>query len=534
MRIHFVMGFNLPLSCLLAVVATSGLSGILVDGQSGDWADSTPVHVDATGDPPFSGPDFTVVRATNDAYNLYLLVEFATPVNLRSIDLTLLIDGDNNPATGVPESGRGMDFIWDFDRNRGTSSLTSRGDIGRGNLVERIAPDATATRHEIAVSLEALPAAQTREPVHFVLREDNSQDRIPDAGNVFSYALQGPLSVQPMPIDPDKDPRAIRIVSWNVLRDAPFKSGNGEAFLRILTALNPDIVLFQEFYDVPTASLLQYFRDNLQTPSDQQWQIARMQDCITLSRYPVAGTWPSNGNVVSRHLTGSAIGVDLLIANNHFPCCDNESGRVSEAASLIRLLETRLQEETTHPQALVIGGDLNSGGLAPELVDLTTSLVPLEMASPRHLYAFDQYTWGSLGSFYGSSRLDFLLFDPATLFRDKAFILDTDLMPSPALAAMKLEAADTFISDHLVLVLDVRSPHLPSTLQAAPMEADGSTVSSWWGPLNALEYPWIDHQGLGWLNLSEAGGGYWTWHGSNLWFWTSPGTWPWIYIPNNR
>ncbi|MEX0331577.1 MAG: endonuclease/exonuclease/phosphatase family protein [Puniceicoccaceae bacterium] len=513
----------------LVLFAVGELNGTLVDGLEDDWPIDASTLTDATSDTLLAGPDFVRVSATNDAYNLYLLVEFSAPVNLRTADLTLLIDADDNPATGFPDSGRGMDFIWDFDRNRGTSTLTSRGDIGRGNLVERIAPDASATIHEIAISLEALPAAQTRDPVHIILKEENSRDRVPDSGSAFSYTLEGPLSVQPMPIDPFKDPRAIRIVSWNVLRDAPFKSDNQAAFLRILEALNPDIVLFQEFYDVSTALLLRYFQDNLQTASDQQWEIARMHDCITLSRFPIENSWPSNGNIVSRHLTGEAIGADLLIANNHFPCCENESGRVNEAANLIQLLGTRLQDTTSFPQSLIIGGDLNSGGRAPELIDLTTSLVPLEMASPRHLYEYDQYTWGSLGSFWGSSRLDFILFDPATLFRDKAFILDTDVLPSSALEQLNLEAGDTFISDHLVLVMDVRSPQLPEPLQAAPMEADGSTVSNWWGTLNGLEYPWIHHEDLGWMYLYESGQGYWSRHTSGIWFWTGSSTWPWIY-----
>jgi hypothetical protein len=525
------MGSDLRIATALACFTAMPLEGIQVDGGSTDWVDVGVGMVDPTGDAPLSGPDITGLKVTNDGYNLYLLVEFDAPVNLRFADLKLMLDADNNPATGTADSGRGMDFTWDFDRNRGTSTLTSRGDIGRGNLVERIAPDASSAFHEIAISLEALPAALSGEPVHIFLVEENSLDRIPDAGMVFSYSLDGPLSVQPMPIDTRKANGSLRIVSWNVLRDAPFKSGNEEAFFRILTALNPDIVMFQEFYDVPTNFLLQYFSDNFQTSSSQQWEIARMHDCITLSRFPITDSWPSDGNIVSRHGTADAIGVDLLISNNHFPCCENESGRVREAGNVIQLLQARLNDTTTNPQSILIGGDLNSGGRAPELIDLTTSLMPLEMASPRHVYEYDQYTWGSLGSFFGSSRLDFLLFDPATLFRHKAFILDTDLLPAGALTEMGLQAGDTFLSDHLVLVMDVRSPNLPDVLQADPMAADGSTESSWWGGINGLDYPWIHHDQLGPVRIYESGNGFWSRESSGIWFWTGQDTWPWIYIP---
>jgi hypothetical protein len=524
------MGSVLRFATALGCLGILPLHGVLVDGDPADWP-GIPSVMDPTGDAPLQGPDFSSLKITNDGYNLYLLLEFTAPVNLRTANLTLMLDADNNPATGIAESGRGMDFTWDFDRNRGTSTLTSRGDIGRGNLIERIAPDASSTVHEIAISLEALPAARTGEPIHIVLREENSLDQIPDSGSASAYTLQGPLSVQPMPIDTNQTRGTIRIVSWNVLRDNPFKSGNADAFLRILRALNPDIVMFQEFYEVQTEFLRQYFRDNLRLPSGGDWDIARMHDCVTLSRYPIENQWPSNGNIVSRHATGGRIGVDLLISNNHFPCCDNESGRVHEAGDLIDLLEQRLGDATTYPQSLIIGGDLNSGGRAPELVDLTTSLMPLEMASPRHVYEYDQYTWGSSGSFWGSSRLDFLLFDPATLFRHKAFILDTDLLPATALADMGLEAADTFLSDHLVLVMDVRSPNLPDALQTGPMAADGSTISAWWGPLNGRDYPRIEHGGLGNIRLYETEDGYWSLNESGIWLWTGPGAWPWIYAP---
>jgi hypothetical protein len=220
----------------------------------------------------------------------------------------------------------------------------------------------------------------------------------------------------------------------------------------------------------------------------------------------------------------------LLIVNAHLPCCNSgEDGRIEESANLLSVLNSRLSDQTGAPQSILIGGDLNSGGLAPELIDLTTTLVPLEMASPRHVYEYDQYSWGSLGSSFGSSKLDFFLFDPKTVFRKKAYTLDTDLLPQDALNAMGLQANDTFVSDHLPLVLDLTSRTLPAKLQAAPMEANGDTVSSWWGKLNAFIYPVILHKRLGWLRLYETETGFWYAKEDGSWHWTSPELWPWSY-----
>ncbi|NDV63564.1 endonuclease/exonuclease/phosphatase family protein [Puniceicoccales bacterium CK1056] len=521
--------------CLLGLVLSSfhanRLEAILVDGASADWPVDAPSVSDPAGDGQSSSADFRKLSVTNDAYNLYLLVEFENPVNLRFADLRLYIDADNNPSTGTTYSGRGMDFSWDFDLNRGTSTLTDRGDIGRGNFIERLAPEGSSTIHEIAVSLEALPAARSGEPVHIALIEENSLDRIPDIGSSLAYNFSGPLSVQPMPIVTQKSRRSVRIVSWNVLRDAPFEGNNLEPFRRVLFAINPDIAILQEIYDTPTNTVLEFFQKNMQIPIGEEWSITRNNDCITVSRYPTEGSWSVDGNLVSRHATEDVLGYRLLIANAHLPCCNSgEDGRIEESANILNLIEVRLNDPTPAPQSIIIGGDLNSGGLAPELIDLTTTIVPLEMASPRHVYQYDQYSWGSDGlSRFGSSKLDFFLFDPATVFRQKAYTLDTDLLPQSALTAMGLQANDTFVSDHLPLVLDLSSRHLPSALQATPMLANGDCLSSWWGKLNGFIYPVVLHERLGWLRLHETAEGFWYADEDGSWFWTGPEIYPWFY-----
>lgn len=517
---------------LLSILSLTGtgLEAIIVDGNPADWSADALAINDPAGDGQSSGADFRSLSMTNDAYNVYLLVEFEDPVNLRYADLRLHIDADNDAATGTAYAGRGMDFSWDFDRNRGTSTLPSRGDIGRGNLIERLAPDGASSIHEIAVSLEALPAVRAGEPIHIYLIEENSFDRIPDVGETLAYTPAGALSVQAMPIATDKSSRSVRIMSWNVLRDAPFEGNNIDPFRRVVAAINPDIAILQEIYDTPTDTVLTFFRNNLQLPAGQEWSIARKNDCITVSRFPIEGSWGSDGNLVSRHETESVLGYQLLIANAHLPCCTNgESGRIAESAKLLGILADRIRDQTSAPQSVIIGGDLNSGGLAPELIDLTTSLMPLEMASPRHVYQYDQYSWGSLGSSFGSSRLDFILFDPRTVFRQKAFTLDTDLLPPEALARMGLQANDTFVSDHLPLVLDLAPRYLPSRLQAGPMAANGETQSAWWGRINGFIHPVILHERLGWIRVYESADGLWYAREDGSWHWTSPEVWPWSY-----
>jgi hypothetical protein len=100
------------------------------------------------------------------------------------------------------------------------------------------------------------------------------------------------------------------------------------------------------------------------------------------------------------------------------------------------------------------------------------------------------------------------------------------------LSELGLNAGDTFVSDHLPLVMDVRSPHLPGFLAAAPMAADGSTTSAWFGAFNAVDYPQIEHDSLGSLTVVDDDDRYWFGMADGGWLWTNPETYPWIYVPN--
>jgi endonuclease/exonuclease/phosphatase family metal-dependent hydrolase len=525
---------GLPLySCLLFLFSCTALSAITVDGSVEDWVGLPSESVnDPVGDPEWLGADFVALAATQDDYNLYLRVEFAAPINIRTSGLRLYLDADDNSETGVPFDGRGMDLIWDFDRNRGTNSLASRSDVGRGNLLSWIAPDDFGSIFEIAVNLEVLPAVREGRPLHLFFNDDNSRDRIPDQGSILSIVPSGPLGAQPEIINPDRNAGSLRLLSWNVLRDNVFDgTANRAAFLRVLQALQADILLLQEIYETDSSEVLAFIEENFQVQAGGQWYLARNYDCITVSRFPIERSWLVDGNLVTRVDTRAQLGRYTVIANVHFPCCSNESGRVREAGNLLATMETALAEAAYGPQAAIVAGDLNSGGLAPELILLRNGERSLEMANCRHLEAWDQYTWGSLGSSFGSSKLDFFLFEPAQLFRDKAFVLDTDLLSLATLDRLGLEADDTFVSDHLPLVLDVRAAQLPQVLQAPPLRADGSTVSPWLGQLHARHYPWIKHNTLGWLALETVSGGAWGWSENGLWLWLAPDTWPWIWIP---
>ena len=105
-------------------IALAPTTAIRVDGDSGDWANISPLLVDPSGDGPFDifnnyypGLDIKNIYVTNDAFNVYFLFEFVSEPPIGGGLLTFL-NTDLNVNTGCPVLF-GSDLIMFFDPNVG-------------------------------------------------------------------------------------------------------------------------------------------------------------------------------------------------------------------------------------------------------------------------------------------------------------------------------------------------------------------------------------------------------------------------------
>ena len=82
---------------------------------------------------------------------------------------------------------------------------------------------------------------------------------------------------------PERPAKAVRGVSWNVLRGSPMKSPG--PFSRVLRALAPDVVLVQEWDDAEENALVAWFSQNI-GPSPQWHAVVGLQSFMVATRRP--------------------------------------------------------------------------------------------------------------------------------------------------------------------------------------------------------------------------------------------------------
>jgi len=537
--------FSILSLTLIASTFLEGQTAIKIDGDSSDWTDrNAEGWSDPAGDGVGRGPELLSARAWNDAHRLYLLLEFADPVDLQTGDLRLYVDLDNDPTTGSFQRGLGVDFQWTPGEETGRAFADGSRDLGKG---EWLIHAAAADRYvELVVGLSVRPAFAASQAVALAVTDLAAIDSLPDLGETWVIPLQQPLFADPALATTPFARRAstdLRIVSWNVLRDAHADPEMQALFGRVLAALDADIWLFQEMYDTSVGEL-RAFLDTYVPLEEGFWRIHKNFDCLTASRYRLRDRVFLDGNLAVTVETEAALGFPLLTINAHSPCCENQAGRIEEADNMMGYLKGAM-EAADAPFGIILGGDLNSGSSAREMRTVLegdlfdealhgADFAPdwdgsgLADSLPRHPNWDSGATWRSLSS-GRTSRLDYLLYSDSMLVQSRAFVVDTERLDADVRAAAGLTRIDTRGSDHLPVVLDVRPRALPAIWgEGARLEDSGWATSPWWGRWYAFDEPAF-HQEHGYVWLYPQADALWVFDAELGWWWTSPEYYPVLY-----
>ena len=249
-----------------------------------------------------------------------------------------------------------------------------------------------------------------------------------------------------------------RVVSWNVQFGALLK--DKERGARILQALSPDVLLFQELDGDNTPKQLNAFLEkslggiwstemSIVHGTERHHQL-RSAVCINQE-----ASFTNNMGQF-KALYGSSTFNDLPVNffSLHLRCCGGPTGEAEEQrqeeANRIR---SAMQESTT--KNWIIAGDWNLVG--------TTK--PLELVQEENLCIVDAYqpdgllnaTWSDTTSSFTPGRLDWMLYSPETLEAVNSFVLDTSDLDSKTCRKHHLIQEDTAeLSDHLPLVADFK------------------------------------------------------------------------------
>lgn len=477
------------LGMFLALVATSQTAL----AQGGRSARPQPIVFDGS---VAEWPTDVVASADQD----YLYIRFTFPGERRSLQsgeytTSVWLDLDTNPETGLrgvsPVEARrfGFDLEIQFSpRNsqqpgpdRGTVAYVLASDgsfrkIGHAALGVAALPTHASEHFEIrlprylpevaGLPLEGLRTTGTTSGM--VVEMDNT-GRLLRSAEPFSVNMPPARGAPPTfaATIPPKSRSGVRVLSYNVRRTAPVS--NPEPFARILRAVDPDVVLLQEWDEGNASDLEAWFSQHVAGSSPWFALRGAGQGVAIVSRLPLrplepleltgtAGTVRALSGVVRQGTT------DYAVTTVHLKCCGSigtpeDQRRIEEAGLINAVLAAAYAARP--PAVRVIGGDFNLvGSLEPMTVlrhaldrdgsDLSPT-VPLSLGSPAAL------TWRNASSQFSPSRLDYFLFSDSSAMVSQAFIVDTSILSDESLAAAGLKRDDASGSDHLPIVIDIRA-----------------------------------------------------------------------------
>jgi len=469
---------------------------IFIDGQFSDWAKVTPMHVDPVGDGVEDGVDFGRLWVGHDRRFVFLRIDVGREINIQNNNaLTFYLDADNDASTGAPVEGLGADLTWTFgDRsgqvfqNADTTAIT-HADVG---LVT--APTVSSTTFEIAFDREATldgRALVTSDTLRLALVDQApGGDRLPDASGGVAYPMGDASNLAPLAVPPLTRPAdtTLRVMSYNVEYDGLFDDARRPAFRRILQAIQPDLIGFQEIYDRDARATQQAVEELLPSGEGTPWHSAKAGlDLVAVSRYPIRATYEIPGHEDHRSAgfvidAEDALGTDLLFIVMHPPCCRGGTPPadvrrqqvVDHVLAFLRDAQTSGGAIDLPPGTpVLIAGDMNFVGDDQLPFSLRTGTIAdtsrfgpsfgpdwdgssLADLAPRLTGWPMNFTWYDPESSFSPGRLDYIYYTDSVLQPVRYYTLFTPALDMARLSPSGLQANDAVrASDHLPLVVDV-------------------------------------------------------------------------------
>ncbi len=393
----------------------------------------------------------------------------------------------NSPKRGALPIG--LSSLRNIPHPLSQSIPISHSDIG---LVA--APTVTSTQFEVAIDRYAQPVnGKTLFPgdtIRVVFADTVGGDLLPDTGMGLTYTFDNtPLPPLPSLSIGRADTGYFRVLTYNVLSDGIFDSWRQEYFERILKAVNPDIIGFEEIYDHNAEETAAQVESILPSTGGGQWYGSKVNpDVIAVGRYPIIATHPIDGFGNGAFLIDLHPKYDkeLLFIVAHLPCCERDSDRQLEADALMAFIRDAKAESgdlDLQPNTpIIVVGDMNLVGDRQQLRTLLRGeIINTGLYGPPFAPDWDgtdfadlmprqpdlpmTYTWysGSNGSNW-PGRLDFIIYSNSVIDSGNHYVLFTTEMSSDSLAAHGLQPEDAlWASDHLPVVGDFRLSESPGT-----------------------------------------------------------------------
>ncbi len=448
-----------------------------------DWLGTTPLAEEAPKDNQKYPYAIKSVYAANDAHYIFLRVDFFREIALQDGNrLTLFLDTDGDPETGTPVNGMGADFYWNLGEKKGARIIGKKEqEATHWELGLVSAPTVTATSFEF--SIDRRKTDFPGKSIKFFLAESGDKGyRFPQPPGGLAYEISEselPRSLAPLTLEKDHE-KHLRILTWNVYEDGLFDAKRGPSFGRLLRAVKPDVIGFQEVDNHDAWETLKIVQKLL--PEEQRPWFAKKfpPDLVFLSHYPILQSFviegsekgQTNGAVLLEFPVAPVGKILMLIANP--PCCGADRGRQFEADAMMDFIRGAKEPggiiELPENTPIFITGDMDFVGDSQqprtlktgEIVNSETFGTPFKPdwdgtnftdLRPRHTHEPLFYTYFDKTGPYLPGRLDYIVYSDTVIKAMKAFVLSTPSMPAEFLNYYGLEANDTTVaSDHLPMV----------------------------------------------------------------------------------
>ena len=299
----------------------------------------------------------------------------------------------------------------------------------------------------------------------------------------------------------------VRVMSWNVKRNSilPPDGVRHESFVRIVRAMDPDVIALQEVVAPGVVEkLTQQMNRHVPLADGKSWQVHTVSDNALISRYPMQH---QNGELAAPYplpewglpdfhfgyasalvdLPESFGGADLYVVAMH-----NKSGasrenvqlRQIQSDSIVRWMRNLrapdradvflentpivilgdmnvVPDASTQPlETLLIGDIVDEGTFGP---DFRIDWDGTGMADARPSHNGEEqiyYTWRNDDLPFAPSALDRIIFTDSVMSVRQRFVLNTMMMSAEELAGLGLQKSDVLYGgnpreyDHLPLVVD--------------------------------------------------------------------------------
>ncbi|TVQ16268.1 MAG: T9SS C-terminal target domain-containing protein [Balneolaceae bacterium] len=468
------------LPVLLFLFTTTLLSAqslpIAIDGEFDDWENASLIFEIDPAAPAPNGIHVKRIRAANDDRFLFLNIEVDREITLlENNPLVLLIDSDNDITTGYDPGSTGAELRWVFGSRSGTfhAGSTSHA-IQFAHIRLRTAPTVTSTVFEIAIGRDTHPDSFTplfqADTVTVHLQGDGSAH----ASGTYVFDPEPVPSPEPIPLG-RFDASDLRVLAFNAWNDKLFNEQFTDEYRRILEALNPDIIAFQEIWDHNAQQTAQRVETLLPSGDDAQWHAVKLdRGNVTVSKYPVLDSWhilvgeqQSDGHRLTATLIDlqHAYNTNLMLVNIHLRCCARgETNRWNEVAALAGFINDAREEggllHLPEGTPIILAGDFNLVGSSGQLAAIETGIIDWDGSGFERVHARQtqkrmHYTWRNDNGGFSPGKLDYIFYTSSSLTLKNRYTLQVEEMSVDQRALYNLYYGDTQVaSDHLPHVAD--------------------------------------------------------------------------------